>query len=140
MKFNYIIGLALFAGLVACKKIEKGFQSDNVRYKNSDLIAKRGLTLYQSEQINADGSTPPYSFKLLNLRNLDGSPAPKEFNTEYEITVFKAGQSFNAETDTTIALLNEKRETFKTLPITFNERPTFFQQRLGKSSIGEICV
>ncbi|MHA4896853.1 hypothetical protein ACXZ1K_19035 [Pedobacter sp. PWIIR3] len=122
MKFKYTIGFMMLASIVACSKIDKGFQSTNVRYKNGDLIAKRGLTLYQSDQLNADGSTPPYSFKLLNLRNLDGSPAPKEFTTEYEITVFKPGQSFNAETDTSVALLNKKRETIKTLPMTFNEK------------------
>ncbi|RZK66322.1 MAG: DUF5007 domain-containing protein [Pedobacter sp.] len=122
MRSKYILGIAMLASVVACKKIENGFQSDNVRYRNSELIARRGLILYQSDQINADGSTPPYSFKLLNLRNLDGSPAPKEFSTEYEITQFKAGQSFNVETDTTVALLNAKRETVKRLPMTFNEK------------------
>jgi hypothetical protein len=135
MKFNYIIGLAMLAGLVACKKIDKGFQSDNVRYKNSDLIAKRGLTLYQSDQINADGSTPPYTFKLLNLRNMDGSPAPTEFNTEYEITVFKAGQSFDAVTDTTIELLNAKRETVKRLPMTFNDKSGQLSFNKGSANI-----
>lgn len=122
MKSNYLIGLMMLASIVACKKIDKGFQSTNVRYKNGDLIARRGLTLYQSDQLNADGSTPPYSFKLLNLRNLDGSPAPKEFTTEYEITVFKPGQSFNPETDVTKEQLNAKRETIKTLPMLFNEK------------------
>jgi hypothetical protein len=122
MKFKYTIGLTMLAGIVACKKIDKGFQSDNVRYRSSEFVAKRGLTLYQSQQIEADGSTPPYSFKFLNFRNLDGSPAPKEFSTEYEITVFKAGLSFNSETDTTIDLLNAKREVVKTLPMTFNEK------------------
>jgi hypothetical protein len=122
MKFKHIIGFMMLVSIVACKKIEDGFQSFNVRYKTSELIAKRGLILYQSDQINADGSTPPYSFKLLNLRNLDGSPAPKEFTTEYDITVFKPGMSFNAETDTTVALLNAKRELKKTLPMTFNEK------------------
>src|SRR5688572_25494092 len=122
MKFNYIIGFMMLVSIVACKKIDKGFQSTNVRYKNGDLIAKRGLTLYQSDQINADGSTPPYSFKLLNLRNLDGTPAPKEFTTEYEIKVFKPGQSFDPKTDLTVEQLNAKRETIKTLPMIFNEK------------------
>lgn len=125
----------MLAGIVACKKIEKGFQSNNVRYKNSDLIAKRGLILYQSDQINADGSTPPYSFKLLNLRNLDGSPAPQEFNTDYEIVVFKPGQSFNAETDTTIELLNAKRETVTKKPMTFNEKSGQLSFNKGSANI-----
>jgi len=135
MKLKYIMGLTMLAGIVACKKIDKGFQSDNVRYKNNDLIAKRGLSLYQSDQINTDGSTPPYTFKMLNLRMLDGSAAPKEFTTPYDITVFKAGQSFNAETDSTIALLNAKREVVKTLPMTFNEKSGQLSFNKGSANI-----
>jgi hypothetical protein len=125
----------MLASIVSCKKIDKGFQSTAIRYKDSQLIAKRGLILYQSDQINADGSTPPYSFKLLNLRNLDGSPAPKEFTTEYEITVFKPGQSFNAATDSTVAQLNAKRETIKTLPMTFNEKSGQLSFNKGSANI-----
>jgi len=135
MKFKHIIGIMVLVSIIACKKVENGFQSTNVRYKNSELIAKRGLILYQSDQINADGSTPPYTFKLVNLRNLDGTPAPKEFTTEYEITVFKPGQSFNAETDTTVALLNAKRETIKTLPMIFNEKSGQLSFNKGSANI-----
>ncbi|MGY4386375.1 hypothetical protein ACVWYN_003428 [Pedobacter sp. UYP24] len=135
MKFKYLIGFMVLASIVACKKIDKGFQSTNVRYKNSELVAKRGLILYQSEQLNADGSTPPYSFKLLNLRKVDGSAAPKEFSTEYEITVFKPGMSFNAETDTTVALLNTKRQQVKTLPMTFNEKSGQLSFNKGSANI-----
>jgi hypothetical protein len=135
MKFNYIIGAMMLASIVSCTKIENGFQSTNVRYKNSELIAKRGLILYQSDQINADGSTPPYSFKMLNLRNLDGTPPPKEFSTEYDITVFKPGQSFNSETDTTVALLNAKREVVKTLPMTFNEKSGQLSFNKGSANV-----
>ncbi len=125
----------MLTSISACKKIDKGFQSTNIRYKNGDLIAKRGLSLYQSDQINADGSTPPYTFKLLNLRKLDGTPAPKEFTTEYEITVFKPGQSFNAETDISLELLNKKRETIKTLPMTFNEKSGQLSFNKGSANI-----
>ncbi|MGM9478318.1 DUF5007 domain-containing protein [Pedobacter sp. GSP4] len=118
---KYILGLMMLVSIVACKKIEKGFQSDAIRYKDNNLFAKRGLILYQSDRLNADGSTPPYTFKMLNLRKEDGSPAPVEFNTTYDIVVFKTGMSFDATTDTTVALLNKKRETQKRLPMYFNE-------------------
>ncbi len=121
MKRLSIILFAAVIGLAACKKIPNGFQSDNIRYKDNNLFAKRGLVLYQSDRINADGSTPPYTFKMLNLRKADGSPAPAEFTKTYKITVFKTGQSFNAATDTTVALLNKKRETIDALPMYFNE-------------------
>lgn len=121
MKTKYILGVFALLSIAACKKIQQGFQSDAIRYKDNNIYAKRGLILYQSDRINADGSTPPYTFKLLNLRREDGSPAPSQFNTEYEITTFKPGMSFDATTDTTVALLNKKRETVKRLPMYFNE-------------------
>jgi hypothetical protein len=135
MKIKYTLGFMMLVSIIACKKIENGFQSENIRYKNNDLVAKRGLILYQSDQINADGSTPPYTFKLLNLRNVDGSPAPKEFNTEYEITVFKPGLSFDPETDLTREALNAKRETIKTLPMTFNEQSGQLSFNKGSANI-----
>lgn len=112
----------LLLGMAACKKIDQGFQSTAIRYKNNDIYAKRGLILTQSDRINADGSTPPFTFKMLNLRNIDGTPAPKEFTTEYEVLVFKTGESFDIKTDTTVALLNKKRELQKKLPMYFNEQ------------------
>jgi len=122
MKKNYIlIGLCLLT-VFSCKKIQQGFQSDAIRYKDNDIYAKRGLILTQSDRINADGSTPPFTFKMLNLRKEDGSPAPKEFTTEYEVLVFKDGQSFDIKTDTTVALLNKKRELQKKFPMYFNEQ------------------
>jgi len=122
MKTKYILVAILLIGIAACKKIDNGFQSTAIRYKNNDILAKRGLILTQSDRINADGSTPPFTFKMLNLRKEDGTPAPKEFTTEYEVLVFKTGESFNIATDTTVALLNKKRELQKKLPMYFNEQ------------------
>lgn len=122
MKFKYILAAGLLVSIAACTKIDDGFQSSAIRYKNNDIFAKRGLILTQSDRINADGSTPPYTFKMLNLRGVDGSPAPKEFSTEYEVLVFKTGESFNIATDTTVALLDKKRELQKKFPMYFNEQ------------------
>lgn len=121
MKVKYILGLLFLLSIYACTKIEKGFQSDAIRYKDNDIFAKRGLILVQSDRINADGSTPPYTFKMLNLRKEDGSPAPAEFSKEYEILVFKTGMNFDAETDVTREQLDKKRELVKRLPMYFNE-------------------
>ncbi|WP_316847782.1 DUF5007 domain-containing protein [Pedobacter psychrodurus] len=121
MKVKYILGLLFLLSMYACTKIEKGFQSDAIRYKDNDIFAKRGLILAQSDRINADGSTPPYTFKMLNLRKEDGSPAPAEFSKEYEILVFKTGMNFDPETDVTREQLDKKRELVKRLPMYFNE-------------------
>lgn len=122
MKKQLLTGLSLIVILISsCKKIEEGFLSETIRYKNNIITCKRGMALTLSDRINADGSTPPFSFKMLNLRNkATGEPAPEEFFKEYEILVFKEGMTFNAATDTTVALLNAKRETVTKPPMEFN--------------------
>ncbi|NTS40993.1 DUF5007 domain-containing protein [Flavisolibacter sp. BT320] len=122
MKKISIIATILLVVVTACKKIEEGFMSDLVRYKDNIILAKRGMPLVKSAAIEGDGSTPPYTFKMVNLRTKDGKAAPAEFNTEYELLVFKDGLSFNPETDTTVALLNKKREIQKVKPMIFNEK------------------
>lgn len=120
-KTSYIIAVLLVA-LTGCKKIEEGFMSDLVRYKDKIILCKRGMPLVKSAPIEGDGSTPPYSFRMVNLRTQDGKPAPAEFDTEYELLVFKDGLAFNPETDTTVELLNKKREVQKIKPMIFNEK------------------
>lgn len=106
----------------ACEKIDKGFLSDQPRYVNGTIIVPRGGIYVASEKINADGSTPPYQFKLLNLRDkATGEPAPEAFFNSYEVLMFKSGQVFDATKDTTVELLNAKREVVRTPPFVFNE-------------------
>ncbi|MEO6136165.1 MAG: hypothetical protein ABIP35_13495, partial [Ginsengibacter sp.] len=106
----------------SCKKIQNGFLSDTLRYTTPDLYCQRGLALVQSAKIYADGSTPPYTFEMMNLRDSAGGQLSDAFTKKFDITVFKAGQSFNVETDTSLALLNAKRETISVVPMDFNEK------------------
>jgi len=122
MKKIIYITLGMLIIATACEKIEEGFMSDLVRYKDKLILCKRGMPLVKSAPIEADGSTPPYTFKMINLRTTDGKAAPPEFDTEYDLVVFKDGLAFNPETDTTIELLNKKRETQKIKPMIFNEK------------------
>ncbi len=125
MKRNIIFILGLITVIVvgySCSKIEKGFLSGNVRYVNGTIYVQRGMAYVASDRIETDGSTPPFSYKLLNLRDKEtGQPAPEEFFTEYEVQMFKSGMVFNAQTDTTVALLDAKREVVMTPPMVFNE-------------------
>ncbi len=120
-KIIYLL-LSVTALLYACEKITPGFLSDQMRYKDNAVYCKRGLPLVMSDRINTDESTPPVSFKLINFRDkATGKAAPPEFNTEYEVVVFKDGQSFNVNTDTTVEILNKKREKKMVKPMSFNE-------------------
>lgn len=121
MKRIYISMISVLVLSLCCKKIQEGFLSDTIRYTSPDLYCQRGLTLVQSAKINVDGSTPPITFEMLNLRDSSGGKLPEAFNTKYSVTVFKTGQSFNVNTDTTIELLNAKRETDTVYPMDFNK-------------------
>lgn len=139
MKNIIVIAVSIMVA-IGCKKIEEGFLSDQIRYKDNMIYCKRGLILVQSDKIQADGSTPPYTFKMVNLRNkATGAEAPEEFDTEYEVLVFKEGMSFNIDTDTTVALLDKKREIKKLKPMYFNELSgqLTFNKASGNLPLGE---
>lgn len=120
LKISVLLSVSIYC--LSCSKIDQGFLSDTIRYRDSIIYCKRGMTLTMSDRINADGSTPPFTFKLLNLRNKEtGEPAPEEFYKEYEIEVFREGMTFDAATDTTVELLNQKRELKRVTPMEFNE-------------------
>lgn len=122
MKRIFILMAGVAFALSSCEKIQEGFLSDTIRYRDSVIYAKRGMTLSVSDRIIADGSTPPFNFKMLNLRDREtGQPAPEAFFTEYEVEVFKDGMTFDAATDTTVELLNAKREKKLMTPMEFNE-------------------
>lgn len=120
--YTLVVFSLLISGLTSCKKIQNGFLSDNVSYVNGTIQVPRGMTYVASERIGTDGSTPPFTYKLSNLRDKEtGAAAPAEFFTKYDVEVFKSGMVFDAATDTTIALLNLKREKISTAPMIFNE-------------------
>lgn len=126
----------VLAGLSACSKITPGFLSPTLGYTSKEIVCKRGLTYQASEPINFDGSTPPVTFKLVNLRDsLTGQPVPKAFSDLYEVTQFKAGETFDIDTDTTIDLLNAKRETVKIAPYNFNEVSGQFVFNKGSANL-----
>jgi hypothetical protein len=139
MRKIFVIAISILVA-IGCKKIEEGFLSDQIRYKDNLIYCKRGLILVQSDKIEADGSTPPYTFKMVNFRDkATGASAPAEFNTDYEVLVFKDGMSFNIETDTTVVLLNQKREIKKLKPMYFNEKSgqLTFNKASGNLPLGE---
>lgn len=132
-KILFILSALSTIPFFSCKKIENGFLSDTLRYTTPDLYCQRGLALVQSAKIYADGSTPPFTFELLNLRDSAGGKLTDAFTTKYDIKVFKEGQSFNVNTDTTVALLDAKKETISKYPMEFNQ--TSGQLSFNKASL-----
>ena len=119
LKIVSIIALSLV--VISCSKIIPGFLSDTLGYTQKEIICTRGLAYVASQKINFDGSTPPMKFEMLNFRDsLTGKPVDKAFTALYDVTRFKEGMSFNPDTDTTIELLNKKRETVQIPPYNFN--------------------
>lgn len=118
-KIITLLLVIIIAG-AACKKIQEGFLSDTMRYIDKNIYCLRGLPLVQSQRIDIDGSTPPITFEMLNLRSENGTPAPKEFTEKYEVLMFKPGMTFDITTDTTVAELNKKREKRSVTPMEFN--------------------
>jgi hypothetical protein len=121
MRKFFIYLMAACSCLASCKKVDNGFLSDTLRYKTPDIYCLRGLNVVQSDAIDLDGSTPPMSFELLNLRDSSGKALPPEFTTKYDILAFKPGLTFDVDADTTIELLNKKREKRNVLPYEFNK-------------------
>jgi hypothetical protein len=119
---NILLSIFSVILIAACEKVEPGFLSEQMRYKDNVIYCKRGLALQQSDRINTDESTPPVTFKMMNLRDKSsGKPAPQAFFEDYDVLVFKEGESFNVETDTSVEQLNKKREVQKLKPMYFNE-------------------
>ncbi|AXY74415.1 DUF5007 domain-containing protein [Paraflavitalea soli] len=120
MRKIIILLLGVVLVTAACKKIQEGFLSDTMRYIDKNIYCLRGLPLVQTQRIDIDGSTPPMNFEMLNLRDENGKPAPKEFFEKYEVLLFKPGMAFDIKTDTTVAELDKKREKKTIPPMDFN--------------------
>ncbi|WP_315814271.1 DUF5007 domain-containing protein [Paraflavitalea speifideaquila] len=115
MRKIIILLLAVVITIAGCKKIQEGFLSDTMRYIDKNVYCLRGMPLVQSQRIDVDGSTPTLAFEMMNLRDENGKPAPKEFFEQYKVLMFKPGMGFDIKTDTTVAELDKKRE-WKTIP------------------------
>jgi hypothetical protein len=112
--YSYTIVAALAVVLIAsCSKINDGkigFLSSQIRYLEDTLFIERGVVA-PSLPIDIDGSTAPVTFELLDIRNNKGISVKADFlEKKYPITVFKKDALFNVLTDTTLELLNAKRE------------------------------
>lgn len=107
--------------LVSCEKPDVGFFSyEGIEMREDTLEVIRGI--YQISAIPyVDGSTRPITYELVTVRNLvTGEEVPEFLNREYEISLWSS--AYNATTDTTMELVNEKLYTSSETPLQINPR------------------
>ncbi|MGY0036761.1 DUF5007 domain-containing protein [Pedobacter sp. NJ-S-72] len=118
MKKYIISGLFILSVVIwmtGCKKTQVGYLSDNLRYSADPLTVVQGQ-FQLSNGIIPDNSTPPYTITLLNIRNKQTGLREESFFKEYDVPVWK--KAYDPTTDTTLALINAKREIQKKVPFT----------------------
>ncbi|RPD38089.1 DUF5007 domain-containing protein [Chitinophaga barathri] len=106
---NCLMLIALgFVTFMSCEKVPIGYISDQIRYVNDTFRIPRGTNYKSNPQaFELDGSNYPISVKLLEVRDLATGKPTDVFNEPHEVYIWNA--LFNVDTDTTVALLNKKR-------------------------------
>lgn len=127
MKRNIkIVGAVLFSLSVAmysCSKVEKGYLSSQVRYVDNPIQIKRGQ-VQQTSPVSNDGSSAPVVYKLLDIRD-----AVKHTHADTLYAKFDRYEwigKFDPQVDTTVALLNKKRQKINSTCWEFNEHTGAF--------------
>jgi hypothetical protein len=95
----------------SCKKIPEGFLSDGVYYDDSPVKLDRGASLQITSNLKLDGSSLPAKIELLDIRNTATKKHADEFYKINDVYVYK--EQIDPSTDTTLELVNRKRELRK---------------------------
>jgi hypothetical protein len=116
MKKSLYILFTAIAFFPSCKKVEHGYLSKQIRYIDNPMQIKRGQ-IQQTAAVSNDGSSAPVVYKLLDIRDSTHHHADSLF-ANYDR--YEWIGEFNADTDTTVELLNKKRQKVNTPPFDFN--------------------
>ena len=142
MKLTKIILALLFAGLMmACEKPDVGFFSyDGIRMQEDTLEVIRGIYQYSNIPM-IDGSSRPLHFEIVGARRLDtGEDVPDLVMKTFPLTLWKS--AFNALTDTTIDLVNQKTYVDNVVPAMIAESSGIisFNAATSKFPIGKYGI
>jgi hypothetical protein len=102
--------------LSSCAKVEHGYLSTQIRYIDNPMHITRGQ-IQQTAAVSNDGSSAPVVYELLDIKDSSGHHADSLYN-KYDR--YEWIGEFNADTDTTVELLNKKRTKKNTPPWDFN--------------------
>lgn len=119
--FRLIISIVLTTSLFCCQKPDVGFFSkEGIEMREDTLEVIRGI--YQISGIPyVDGSTRPMTFELVAVRDLTtGNDVPEFIHKKYDIPLWSS--AYNATTDTTMELVNQKLYISSENPLQINPR------------------
>lgn len=111
------ICLSLALVYMGCEKIEKGFLSDNIFYRENPLTTVQG-SVTVSAPLVSDGSTNPLTVKLEKVTNEDGEDVTALVTKTDSIMGFSGSVSY---LDSTLELLNKKIIVTAAQPLSVNE-------------------
>ncbi|PUZ24625.1 protein of unknown function [Chitinophaga costaii] len=98
--------LLAIAAAAGCTKVQNGYLSDQIRYIDNPIRIGRGL-IQQTDAVSNDGSSAPVTYKLLDIRDAVTHKHADSLDLKYDHYEWLA--KFDAKTDTSIDLLNQKR-------------------------------
>jgi hypothetical protein len=103
--------------IFSCKKVENGFLSNQIRYRDSPIKIQKGITV-QTKPVDNDGSSAPVTYELLDIRDAVTKKHAELLYTNYERYIFIS--QFDVNRDTTVELLNKHRQLLNAPPVEFN--------------------
>lgn len=115
--------MALTGAMYGCAKVENGFLSTQIRYVDNPIQIKRGQ-VQQTNPVSNDGSSAPVVYKLLDIRYADKHTHADSIFEKYDR--YEWTGKFDPQKDTTVALLNTKRQKVTTPCFEFNEHTGAF--------------
>ncbi|MCA5006748.1 DUF5007 domain-containing protein [Sphingobacterium bovistauri] len=138
-KLTFNILLVVILCSTSCKEVEVGYLSENIRYGSNPVVVDKGVFKIVTGII-PDNSTPPFKISILDVRNKQTGVREEAFFKESEITVWK--ERYDPKTDTTLALIDAKREKQMTLPFQIIEKSgqLMFTQATDNIPTGEYLL
>lgn len=114
-----LFALLLGSCIISCNKPEVGFFSEKgIQMREDTFVVIKGIYQMSSAPM-VDGSTRPLNFELKNVIDVaTGEPAPDFWLATHEINMWIS--AFNAKTDTTMAIVNQKLIKRQVAPLEVN--------------------
>ncbi|QDH79125.1 DUF5007 domain-containing protein [Echinicola soli] len=111
-----IIALS-FVGAVSCTPPEIGYLSDSIHSAQDTISVPRGAFTVGARPM-VENSTAPLHWEIVGFSDLDGNPN-NALLEKHEIRVWK--EAYNGDTDTTLALAEQKLELSEEPSVLLNE-------------------